>query len=224
MRKNSLTGLIAVIVVGLMVVIGVGIFAKSLKSIKNNLPFINMFNYKTETKLDVRAITARAMEMSDLVAAETDVPGTIEYTRYEEKLGPDAYVRYMLNYIQNIEARIDLSKISIEQSGSRVTVKMPNPTIQYNEPKITNFILIDESFFRSVSMREGEILLDAKEKIVDDVTKKVNLNVMKDIAKQKAKNVIGNLIREFDRNNNYSIEFEFFYDNVTDLYQMIGIN
>lgn len=222
MRNNKLTRVVAVIFVGLMILIGAGILAKSMKDMKKNIPFFNK-DYKTETKLDVRTIAARAMEMSDLVVAETECPGSVEYTKYEEKLGPDAYAKYLLNYSQNIEARIDLSKISIKQKGLRIIVTMPNPTIQYNEPKITNFILMSESFFRSVSMTEGEMLLEAKNLISEDVTKKINLNIIKDRAKQQAKNIIRNIVREFDKNNKYSIEFEFFYDNGTDLYQETDI-
>ncbi len=216
MRNNKLTRVVAVIFIGLMILIGAGILTKSIKDMKNDIPFFNMFDYKTETKLDVRTIAAIAMEKSDLVAAETECPGSVEYTKYEEKLGPDAYAKYLLNYSQNIEARIDLSKMSIEQKGLKIIVTMPNPTIKYNEPKITNFILMDESFFRSVSMTEGAMLLEAKNLIAEDVTKKINLNIMKDRAKQQAKNIIRDIVRELDKNNKYSVDFEFFYDNGMD--------
>ena len=202
--KNLLTAVFLVIIL----IFGAWAFVKIIRFDAKN---IDKSRSKAEVTFDTKTITARVMEMSDLVTANTECIGSVKYERYEEKFGPDAYAKYLLNYSSEIETRIDLSKVSIEDDNFKVIVKMPNPIIKYNEPKIIEFHLLDRSF-RDVSLTEGQMLLEATNLIPTDIQKRVKLHVMKDRAKKQAKIIIRDLIKSFDKDNKYNIEFEFFDD------------
>lgn len=166
-------------------------------------------NNQKKPEVNVDYLTGTIREMSDLISAELDFSGVLEYETEEEGILSDLKKdKFLLRYDGEIKAGMDLNEVEISKSDDKILVKMPHAKIIYKKILPDTMKIYDvKKAWAIFGNDKKEELHDAIIKAEKDMDENANMEKLLISAEEQAKKLIDGFIKDVEPN--IQVEYTF---------------